>query len=130
MASLEESWKPVWQQAGVVCVVVPASLGFDVELRNTHGVAFLRKAAATNEAAFNEAEYLRLLLESDHLVPSGADLKPFALVVEDDTENCEGIRGGTEVGRHPRARSQSRHRGCAARQGVVPRPHRRGPPPA
>ena len=91
MAPLEESWKPVWQQAGVVCVVVPASLGFDVELRNTHGVAFLRKAAATNEAAFNEAEYLRLLLESDHLVSGGADLKPFALVVEDDTENCEAF---------------------------------------
>jgi len=89
MASVDESWAPVWQQAGVVCVVVAGSFGFDVELRNTHGVAFLRKAAATNEAAFNEAEYLRLLLESDHLTQAAADLKPFALVVQDDAENCE-----------------------------------------
>ena len=73
MASLDETWQPVWQQAGVVCVVVPASFGFEVELRNTQGVAFLRKAAATNEAARNEAEYLRLLLESDQLPPALAN---------------------------------------------------------
>ena len=41
---------------------------------------WLRKAAATSEAAYNEAEYLRLLLESDHLPIHTAELKPFALV--------------------------------------------------
>jgi len=91
MASLDESSKPVWQHAGVVCVVVPASFGFDVELRNMQGVAFLRKAAATSEAACNEAEYLRLLLESDQLPVAAAELKPFALVVEDDVDNCEAF---------------------------------------
>jgi CheY-like chemotaxis protein len=79
----------VWRQASVVCVVVPAAMGYDVELRNTQGVAFLRKTAATNEAAWNEAEYLRLLLESDHLPAGSAELKPFALVVEDDRDSCE-----------------------------------------
>ena len=91
MASVDEAWKPVWEHAGVVCVVVPASFGFDVELRNTEGVAFLRKAAATSEAACNEAEYLRLLLEADQLPTAAADLKPFALVVEDDVDNCEAF---------------------------------------
>lgn len=91
MASVDEAWKPVWEHAGVVCVVVPASFGFDVELRNTEGVAFLRKAAATSEAACNEAEYLRLLLEADQLPIAAADLKPFALVVEDDVDNCEAF---------------------------------------
>jgi CheY-like chemotaxis protein len=79
----------VWHQAGVACVVVLASMGYDVELRNAQGVAFLRKAAATQEAARNEAEYLRLLLESDHLPSASAELKPFALVVEDDQDSCE-----------------------------------------
>ena len=79
----------VWRQASVACVVVPAAMGYDVELRNAHGVAFLRKTAATNEAARNEAEYLRLLLESDHLPVGSAELKPFALVVEDDRDSCE-----------------------------------------
>src|SRR5688500_10625233 len=37
----------VWQQSGIECIVVPAQPGFDVQLRNTHGVAFLRKSAAT-----------------------------------------------------------------------------------
>ena len=79
----------VWRQASVVCVVVPAAMGYDVELRNAQGVAFLRKTAATNEAARNEAEYLRLLLDSDHLPAGSAELKPFALVVEDDRDSCE-----------------------------------------
>jgi CheY-like chemotaxis protein len=79
----------VWRQAGVTCVVVPATMGYDVELKNEQGVAFLRKTAATNEAARNEAEYLRLLLESDHLPAGSAELKPFALVVEDDRDSCD-----------------------------------------
>lgn len=87
----------VWQQAGVTCVVVPASLGYDVELRNTAGVAFLRKAAATNEAACNEAEYMRLLLEADQLPVASAQLKPFALVVEDDEANCDAFADGLKA---------------------------------
>lgn len=81
----------VWQEAGVSCVLVPAAFGYDVELRNAQGVAFLRKAAATNEAARNEAEYLRLLLESDTLPAASAELKPFALVVEDEQGNCDAF---------------------------------------
>jgi CheY-like chemotaxis protein len=81
----------VWQHSGVVCVVVPSPPGFDVQLRNTQGVAFLRKSAPTTEAARNEAEYLRLLLESDSLPAPSNGLKPFALVVEDDQGNCEAF---------------------------------------
>lgn len=89
MATAHDGQDALWQHAGVACVVVPASRGFDVELRNTQGVAFLRKAAATSEAAHNEAEYLRLLLESDHLPAGFGELKPFAIVVEDDQDSCD-----------------------------------------
>lgn len=83
--------RPLWQQAGIECVVVRSAPGFDVQLRNTDGVAFLRKRAPTTEAACNEAEYLRLLFESDAMPPPAASLKPFALVVEDDEDNCEAF---------------------------------------
>lgn len=83
--------RPLWHHAGIVCIVVPAAPGYDVQLRNADGVAFLRKSAPTPEAACNEAEYLRLLLESDSLLPSAAPLKPFALVVEDDEDNCDAF---------------------------------------
>ena len=79
----------VWQHRGIACVVVPGALGYDVELRNSTGVAFLRKAAATNEAAINEAEYLRLLLDADAVPASVVELKPFVLIVEDDADNCD-----------------------------------------
>jgi CheY-like chemotaxis protein len=82
---------PLWHQAGIVCVVVPSAPGYDVQLRNAAGVAFLRKAAPTTEAASNEAEYLRLLLESDSLPAGPAALKPFALVVDDDADNCDAF---------------------------------------
>lgn len=81
----------LWHQEGIVCVLVAALPGYDVQLRNANGVAFLRKSAATTEAACNEAEYLRLLLESDSLPPPAAPLKPFALVVEDDEDNCDAL---------------------------------------
>ena len=81
----------VWQQAGIACVVTPGGPGYDVELRNAEGVAFLRKAAATPEAAHNEAEYLRLLLDSDSRPAPAAELKPFALIVEDDQANCDAF---------------------------------------
>lgn len=111
MASIDDTWDPVWQQAGISCVIVPALAGFDVELRNTQGVAFLRKAAATSEAACNEAEYLRLLLESDHLPINTAQLKPFALVVEDDIDNCEAF---AEALKSAGIRALGVHRGIEA----------------
>lgn len=81
----------VWQHGGIACAVVPASIGYDVELRNTLGVPFLRKTAATREAARNEAEYLRLMLSAESTPAPGAELKPFALVVEDDVGNCDAL---------------------------------------
>jgi CheY-like chemotaxis protein len=81
----------VWRQSGVACIVVPANLGYDVQLMNTDGVAFLCKSAPTTEAARNEAEYLRLLLDSDKLPAPSAALKPFVLVVEDDEDDCEAL---------------------------------------
>jgi CheY-like chemotaxis protein len=91
MLTLESTQEPLWQTAGIACVIVPASPGFDVQLRNGEGIAFLRKSAPTTEAAINEAEYLRLLLESDSLPAAASELKPFALVVEDDPDNCEAF---------------------------------------
>jgi CheY-like chemotaxis protein len=91
MATPNPGPSALWQQAGVACVVVPGALGYDVELRNAHGVAFLRKAAATSEAACNEAEYLRLLLDADQMPAALAELKPFALVIEDDRETCDAF---------------------------------------
>ena len=86
-----DSPHPLWQQGGIVCVVVPATPGYDVQLRNAAGVAFLRKAASTTEAACNEGEYLRLLLESDSLPSPPSALKPFALIVDDDEDNCDAF---------------------------------------
>lgn len=91
MLTFESTQEPVWRHGGIACVIVPASPGFDVQLRNGEGVAFLRKSAPTSEAATNEAEYLRLLLESDSMPAAASDLKPFGLVVEDDEGNCEAF---------------------------------------
>jgi CheY-like chemotaxis protein len=87
----QDPLQPLWRHDGIVCVVVPAAPGYDVQLRNAAGVAFLRKSATTSENAVNEGEYLRLLLESDSLpAPPGA-LKPFALVVDDDQDNRDAF---------------------------------------
>jgi CheY-like chemotaxis protein len=91
MLTLNSRHDPIWQQGGIACVIVPGTPGFDVELRNGEGVAFLRKSAPTTEAATNEAEYLRLLFESDSMPAPAAELKPFALVVEDDPGNCDAF---------------------------------------
>lgn len=82
---------PVWNELGITCLVVPAAIGYDVELRNGVGTAFLRKTAATYEAARNEAEYLRLLLGADRFPSPSSGLRPFALVVEDDPANCDAL---------------------------------------
>jgi len=91
VGTADETPDALWRQAGVTCVVVRAVEGYDVELRNTLGVPFLRKTAVTNEAALNEAEYFRLLLQSDNLPAGSAALKPFAIVVEDDQDSCEAF---------------------------------------
>ena len=91
MSWVSETDLVVWHQGGIACAVVAASMGYDVELRNSHGVAFLRKSASSRDAARNQAEYLRLLLSADHMPAVSAQLKPFALVVEDDVENCEAL---------------------------------------
>ena len=81
----------VWQHAGITCTLVPASIGYEVELRNGAGVAFLRKCAASLDAARNEAEYLRLLLEADNMPVAAAEPKPFAIVIEDDADSCDAL---------------------------------------
>lgn len=81
----------LWHHGGISCVLVAAAIGYDVELRNMGGVPFLRKAAETVDAARNEAEYLRLMLEADSITPPKGELKPFALVVEDDPDSCEAF---------------------------------------
>lgn len=91
MISTDPTDRTIWQQAGITCVIVPGSPGYDVQLRNAQGVAFLRKSAPSDHAARNEAEYLRLLLESDSMPLPAAELKPFALVVEDDQDNCDAF---------------------------------------
>ena len=87
----ETSPPVVWEHGGIACTVVPANIGFDVELRNSLGVPFLRKSSQTHENARNEAEYLRLLLSADTIPSTSTELKPFALVVEDDVDNCEAL---------------------------------------
>jgi CheY-like chemotaxis protein len=81
----------MWQHGEVGCWITASSVGYDVELRNDAGVAFLRKSATSSDAARNEAEYLRLLMGADTIPTCSAQLKPFALVVDNDAENCEAI---------------------------------------
>jgi CheY-like chemotaxis protein len=54
-------------------------------------VAFLRKAASTLDAARNQAEFLRLMLDSGSVMAATAELKPFALVIEDDPDSCDAF---------------------------------------
>jgi CheY-like chemotaxis protein len=91
MSWVSETDLVMWQQGGIACAVVSSSIGFDVELRNSQGVPFLRKSALTRDAACNQAEYLRLLLGAGHVPVIGVHLKPFALVVEDDEANCDAL---------------------------------------
>jgi CheY-like chemotaxis protein len=78
----------LWTHGAVTCVLVPHGQNVDVELRNGDGSAFLRKTAPNRQAALNEAEYLRLLLRPSQRVARSSELKPFALVIEDDSDNC------------------------------------------
>jgi CheY-like chemotaxis protein len=90
-------------------VLVPHGHHVDVELRNADGTAFLRKCAPNREAGRNEAEYLRLLLAADARPAAPRELLPFALVVEDDSDNREAMVQALRL-------SGMRVLGCAAGQ--------------
>ncbi|HEU4938244.1 MAG TPA: response regulator [Vicinamibacterales bacterium] len=81
----------LWTHGAVTCVLVPHGHNVDVELRNADGSAFLRKTAPNRQAALNEAEYLRLLLRPAQHVVRSSELKPFALVIEDDADNRDAL---------------------------------------
>src|SRR5262245_23170278 len=80
----------LWCHETVHCVLVPDLDVIQVELRTIHGRTFLRKSAASHQDARNEAEYLRLLFRAGrHRVRPG-NLKPFALVIDEDSDGGEG----------------------------------------
>jgi CheY-like chemotaxis protein len=83
----------LWREGGVRCVLLPSGVGTAVELRSEHGGVFMRKLAPNVTAARNEAEYLRLLLhqESTDISPH-SELKPFALIVEDEQDTADAYR--------------------------------------
>jgi CheY-like chemotaxis protein len=81
----------LWSDARVKCVLVPRGHQVEVELRNADGSAFLRKTAATRQAALNEAEYLRLLLLSAGRQAPERGLKPFALIIENDPDSHDEV---------------------------------------
>lgn len=81
----------LWTHGAVTCVLVPHGPNVDVELRNADGSAFLRKTAANRQAALNEAEYLRLLLRPSRHAARNTELRPFALVIENDADNRDAL---------------------------------------
>ena len=87
----QESTAELWAGEHVRCVLVPVGQQVEVQLRNADGSAFLRKTAPSRQAALNEGEYLRLLLQAAHRGTARRGLKPFALVIEDDKDNCEAL---------------------------------------
>jgi CheY-like chemotaxis protein len=82
----------LWREGSVRCVIVPSGAGSAVELRTDQGAVFLRKQAPTITAARNEAEYLRLLLQRDQAAPPRSELRPFALIVEDEQDTADAYR--------------------------------------
>lgn len=94
---LKESVSELWRHDAVHCVIVPHGRRMEVELRNGDGTPFLRKSAPTRQAALNEAEHLRLLVRArDRALPTTC-LKPFALVIEDDRDNCDALTEALRV---------------------------------
>lgn len=87
----------LWSEARVKCVLVPRGHQVEVELRNADGSAFLRKTAATHQAALNEAEHLRLLLLSAGRHAPDKGLKPFALVVDNDPDHHDALAGALRL---------------------------------
>jgi CheY-like chemotaxis protein len=103
----------LWTHGAVTCVLVPHGRNVDVELRNADGSAFLRKTAPNRQAALNEAEYLRLLLRPLPRIARATELKPFALVIDDDADNCDACSEALRM-------SGMRVLGCrTGRQGVA-----------
>jgi CheY-like chemotaxis protein len=88
---VHDSTAELWSDSTVTCVLVPHGHQIEVELRNAGGSAFLRKTVPTRQAALNEAEYLRLLLRAAGRSTPTRGLKPFALVIEDDRDNCNAL---------------------------------------
>jgi CheY-like chemotaxis protein len=88
---VHETTAELWTHGAVTCVLVPHGQSVEVELRNGDGSAFLRKRAPNRQAAINEAEYLRLLLRPSQRTARHNELKPFALVIEDDPDNREAL---------------------------------------
>jgi len=88
----QETTAELWAEQQVRCVLVPYGQHVEVQLRNADGSAFLRKTAPTRQAALNEAEYLRLLLDAAHRPATKRGLRPFALVIEDDRDNRDAFR--------------------------------------
>ena len=71
---------------------MPSPQGTAVELRTDPGAVFLRTHASNMTAARNEAEYLRLMLQRE-VTPAGQfELKPFALIVEDQPDTAGAYR--------------------------------------
>jgi CheY-like chemotaxis protein len=93
----EQSTAELWVGEHVRCVLVPQGQHVEVQLQNIDGSAFLRKTAPTRQAAFNEAEYLRLLLRAASETSPKRGLKPFALVIEDDRDNREALSEALRV---------------------------------
>lgn len=109
----QSSAAELWTHGAVTCVLVPHGGNIDVELRNADGSAFLRKTAPNRQAALNEAEYLRLLLRPSQRIVRSNELKPFALVIEDDADNCDALSEALRM-------SGMRVLGCrTGRQGVA-----------
>jgi CheY-like chemotaxis protein len=88
---VQDATAELWSDETVRCVLVPHAHQVEVELRNADGSAFLRKTAPTRQAALNEAEYLRLLLRAAGRRVVNGGLKPFALVIDDDRDNCDAL---------------------------------------
>jgi CheY-like chemotaxis protein len=93
----QDSTTELWTEGNVKCVLVPHGQIAEVELRNGDGSAFLRKTAPSRLAALNEAEYLRLLLRTRERSTFNRGLKPFALVIEDDRDNCDALREALRI---------------------------------
>lgn len=110
---VRSSTAELWTHGAVTCVLVPRGGNVDVELRNADGSAFLRKTVPNRQAALNEAEYLRLLLRPSERIARSNELKPFALVIDDDADNCEAFCAALKM-------SGMRVLGCrTGRQGVA-----------
>jgi CheY-like chemotaxis protein len=94
---VQDATAELWADETVRCVLVPHATEVEVELRNADGSPFLRKTAPSRQAAFNEGEYLRLLLRSAGRPVDSRRLKPFALVVVDDSGTRHALGGALRI---------------------------------